>query len=172
MSWSIEGSNDKLSFHLSEAGFWSINGTALSHEARPVVGDLNVEFFAELNEIECSWGIHSCEEQEHEIALYGNELLKQVKKEPTRSHGVIRYFEEEPAVGVAIVLPERTLNEVRHLFELVLLNGDLHYLISVEFDGFREEGRDIDVPTIKAFKTGAEYHFHDISFSMLCRKSA
>lgn len=135
-----------MAFSVGGTGQRSLHGAAVQHDPIQPGDDFDRDmdqqfeydrsFYARVRDCQCNWSIRATHAPEHEIALYGNELLRRVKENPGTAHCMIG-MHRNPDVLATV--------------------DRLEYVISLDFVRFRYSHVDVPVPTIEEFEGGAVY---------------
>jgi len=208
--WRFEGKYDSLVLGVSNSGYPKITGTASSHEVLTSsyynpTGENEAQlipwyeekarFNENLSKLELSWNIHPGNATEADISpadLTEPTLHKRCQAAPESNHVFINYFDfiddnetslenRHQSVGFDIVLPPATFDKVWKLFERVLSEPEVSYILTVDFRGwmrerFGDESDDLagkykdNRLTMKEFSSGKNYYCNDIDFSIFNKK--
>lgn len=167
MVWIVTGAAAGVAFSVAGRAQRSLHGAAVQHDPIQAVDDFDrymdqqfqydETFYARVRDCQCNWSIRANNAPKHELALYGNELLKRVKENPDTAHCRIGMHRNPDVLGVALSLPSEMLQQVWELFAMAATVDRFEYVISLEFVGFRYSHVDVPVPTIEEFEGGAAY---------------
>lgn len=172
-----------LSLHIAESGFQTIHGQSFDHEIIQFpfgseTDDLVIkhherekELFKKWSALEFAWGIAPTNAAPIDVddGNYKNppSMSDRCKSSPELSHISLLVIHDDPAVVAKIAIPLEKFDKVWKLFQSVLLDTNLYYLIYVrDFIGFKMDGAASETLTIDEFLEGKRYYSNEVSFSI------
>ena len=160
MSWFVVGDGGSVQIKILESGLMAIYGWTDNQDPRPSSGSVNHDFYNKLKSSKCRWSIHPNNESEIYLDPAGTGFYEELSKDLCKPLSSIHFFEgiqfsdECDFVGITIALPQESFDNAIQLFQNVLLNQNLEYMIKLDFSGFWANQAETVAPSFKEFLAG------------------
>lgn len=177
MSWLINGSRSDVLLGLSDTGMPICQGRG-QHEPQP--DDLDSDgraadprLLRRLRQASCGWTVSASSEAGLQLAGEPEQLLKRAKDDPRRTHGMVRFYEQNPDMAVFVMLvPHSSFAYIRRMLEMVMTSADLHYGFKIELPGIRQVSSQLPRPSWAEFIQGKPIYFSKFSCSLMASEGS
>lgn len=163
MYLSLTGDRDDVRLGISDTGSWHLFGEA-KHEFSSTHNSAEHEVISTVRNALMAWSIYPSDAEEIDIDGTSLGLFQRVKQEPSKPHGMLVYFADNPhLLGVTVALPPDTFSKVKELLEHVLLSSGLEFRLTLSFIGIRVPESESEAPTSAEFLAGVPLFFDEVA---------